>query len=171
MILPVLAAAGAAVLFAVLMLLVGKRKRLEINGWSQETAGRGQARRKTVQRLLYGADASRYQKTRTFLSEMGADYMMKREIDPVEYVLARIFLGAVFGLLGAASGGTVAAAALLAAGYGLIPDHQNRSRRIFYRRPARMLSGRRTPKAESSPAGTECRYHCQQRYRGSNPCI
>ena len=121
MILPVLAAAGTAVLFAALLLLIGKRKRMETNGWSQEIAEREQERRKTMQRLLYGADASRYQKTRKFLSEMGADYMMKREIDPVEYVLARIFLGAVFGLLGAASGGTVAAAALLAAGYGLIP--------------------------------------------------
>ena len=59
MILPVLAAAGTAVLFAALLLLIGKRKRMETNGWSQEIAEREQERRKTMQRLLYGADASR----------------------------------------------------------------------------------------------------------------
>ncbi len=41
-----------------------------------------------------------YNKTQVYLSQMGVNYLMKRMVDPIEYILVKLVLAAVFGFCG-----------------------------------------------------------------------
>ncbi len=41
-----------------------------------------------------------YNKTQVYLSQVGANYLMKRIVDPTEYILAKLILASIFGFCG-----------------------------------------------------------------------
>lgn len=71
--------------------------------------------------LLYGKEETRYKRTRRFLSGYGADFMLKRETDPVLYMLARILLGILLFGMALAGGQAGLSPVFFTGGYMLIP--------------------------------------------------
>lgn len=75
-----------------------------------------------LKKLLYGKEGgTKYERTRRFLSEHGADYMFRKEVDPVLYMLVRILIGTLLGGMAAISGQYMLAPVFAIAGHMLMP--------------------------------------------------
>lgn len=78
-------------------------------------------RTETVRKMLYGKNENRYEKTVRFLSETGADYMFKKEINPVVYMLIRTGIALFFIVAAISKGYFFAAAVLGVTGFMCLP--------------------------------------------------
>lgn len=70
---------------------------------------------------IFKQDSRKYEEVKRYLSETGANYIMKREIDPVEYYMARIIISVILMLLCIISGNIIYAPAGILIGFFILP--------------------------------------------------
>lgn len=106
----------AAVLAGMLPILNIRRKE---SGNARERPEEGN--NDLLKRVFFGKDDVRYNQTRRFLSKTGADFMLKKEADPVIYMLLRLCTAIILAGLVLTTGQIWAAVIAAVLGFFLLP--------------------------------------------------